>query len=745
MAPQCKVGQLVEMATGCQARIRFVGETSFAPGEWIGVEFKLPEGKNDGSVNGQRYFTCPPQHGMFVRAASINHVLEQPKSTKPKAASATPSSGVPKGRPSGIAPPRSRSSILPPPQSRTSIAPPLPGKRASVAHAVIPQSSHRSVTGQDSTPLQVASPSAFLSTSPPITYAQARAEEQRLDAANAAKKKAASDNKAALAQLRERDQRATLDKKAGLTRRRTNSASSTESVSPPSAVPRSPPSNNEIKDLQLKLAAMQQQRKEDQIRFEKVQQDRDRFEAIIQKLQTKYQPYQQELQELRRQLQESEARYEHVAIMQGENDDALESATLDREMAEEKAEAIKEEADSLKLRLEELELENEILKDEKRELSEGMSPEERASKGWFQMEHENERLREALVRLRDMSRDQESQLKQELNDLRASVQELGTIKQQRDDTHARLLEAEVDMEELRQQLEAALGAEELIEKLTERNFALTTENEELRTAVTELESLKDLSDELEFHHVENENQLQELVDYKDSTIAEQTRLAAQQEETIADQQYTISRFRELVSRMQSDLEDIRASKEITEIEAQELSSQSRAMMDLNRQLQLSVSNGNANRIDMELRKCEAQESAERLAILGCYLPASLQTDQDSVHALMRSKRVAFKARLLQDFIKQNINSQNLHSEAQTRFAACEALYVLTWVASMGDRFTNSITGCSVDRFHDYGRTYYELEPVERTLNAYIHDLKSEELREAGMTHELQRWVLRPRL
>lgn len=47
--------------------IRFIGTTDFAPGEWIGVELDEPSGKNDGEVNGVRYFTCPQRSGIFVR------------------------------------------------------------------------------------------------------------------------------------------------------------------------------------------------------------------------------------------------------------------------------------------------------------------------------------------------------------------------------------------------------------------------------------------------------------------------------------------------------------------------------------------------------------------------------------------------------------------------------------------------------------------------------------------------------
>ncbi|TFL05188.1 tubulin-folding cofactor B [Pterulicium gracile] len=48
--------------------VRFVGPTKFAPaGVWVGIEYDEPMGKNDGTVQGEQYFTCKSNYGVFVR------------------------------------------------------------------------------------------------------------------------------------------------------------------------------------------------------------------------------------------------------------------------------------------------------------------------------------------------------------------------------------------------------------------------------------------------------------------------------------------------------------------------------------------------------------------------------------------------------------------------------------------------------------------------------------------------------
>jgi len=472
--------------------------------------------------------------------------------------------------------------------------------------------------------------------------------------------------------------------------------------------------------------------------MEKLQRERDKFESIIQKLQAKLQPLSQENSELKKLLQEAEERLESIEKMQAEHESILELATMDKEIAQAEHETIKQEYDALKDKVEELELEVEILRDENAELTSDAHPEERSSASWLGQEKKIQRLTEALLRLREITQQQEEEYKDQIKELETEVREFETLKDEHAVIREKLSLSEAAVEDLRQQLDTALGAEDMIEELTERNMSQSEQIEELKAVIEDLESLKEISDELEVNHVQNEKEMQEELDFRDNIIAEQARRAAQQEETLEDMEYTLSRFRELVTSLQTDLEDMRASHAVTETESEQLNSKSRAMMDLNMKLQISAAKAQVKAIDLELRRLEAQEAEQHLEIVKLFLPDTYKTDRDSVLALLRFKRLAFKANLLNGFIKERVNGQAHPGHEDDIFAGCDAVDKLTWVTSMCDRFVNSISHCSLEHFAKYEGALYELEPVERALNAWIDGLRRDELKEKQCASDLQR-------
>eukprot|EP00299_Pterocystis_sp_00344_P011403 c5314_g1_i2.p1 GENE.c5314_g1_i2~~c5314_g1_i2.p1 ORF type:complete len:282 (-),score=70.60 c5314_g1_i2:384-1193(-) len=70
LAEQIQVGQRceVQLLGGGKERgeVKYIGLLEGNNGYYIGVQLDLPEGRNDGSVKGKRYFTCADKYGIFV-------------------------------------------------------------------------------------------------------------------------------------------------------------------------------------------------------------------------------------------------------------------------------------------------------------------------------------------------------------------------------------------------------------------------------------------------------------------------------------------------------------------------------------------------------------------------------------------------------------------------------------------------------------------------------------------------------
>ena len=117
-----------------------------------------------------------------------------------------------------------------------------------------------------------------------------------------------------------------------------------------------------------------------------------------------------------------------------------------------------------------------------------------------------------------------------------------------------MIQSEALIEDLKQQLDTALSAEDLLEELTERNLALSERIDEMKTTIEDLESLRELNDELEENHLAQERELRDEIEQKDALIREQIKRISTAEETNLDYESTIMRFRELVLSLQRCLE-----------------------------------------------------------------------------------------------------------------------------------------------------------------------------------------------
>ncbi|TDL26403.1 dynactin [Rickenella mellea] len=741
------IGAVVEIPAG-RGIVRFNSTTSFSPGRWVGIELSEPIGKNNGSVQGVTYFQCRMNYGVFVRPSQvkiISTVAERPSSgvdrDRPGPGSrATPptvsrptlghqrtssSTGLTRATSSRSIPPASPRAVSPAKPSTSTSAmmpPPPPPTRPRLAPSPTKRTSSVGLQPRQSLP-RTSSTSSVVRTESPLSEterAPAVASSRQLTSPVPEARCSSRLSSSPLVQ--------------------TPSFPPTSSVHPVAPVIEKENSRSsqdeELQEVRAKIRVLEAKRADDARNIEKLESqlsEANSFVALRPKLQAKLNTLQQDLIATRRALSDAEqlANLNEGRLL--DTQEQLEMAMLDKEVAEERAEAAEAEMETIKERLAVVEVELESVKEGGggSSATDGEAP-VKQSLAYTQLEKHNERLKEALIRLRDVSHETETEQRHRINELERELSGVDDLHSQYDSALIKLSNAETQIEDLKLQLDDALGAEEMLVQLTERNLMLGEKIEEMRITIEDLEALKELNDELEENHVETEKTMQEDLDLKDSQMREQTRKIEALDDNCQDLENTISQFRELVMQLQTDLDNLRAQTQSAQSESASAASQSAAMMSLNLKLQSSASKNQARNIELELRKLDARESKELLGIVQPYLPQIyVESDTDATNCYMFFQRMAYKADLINNIIAQAHGlPESLNGPvSEVLVGICEMRGRISILSTLGKRFAAILRRCDVESFLNIGRIYPEIAPMEKRLDMHIDLLRREEFRE----------------
>ncbi|KAF1917018.1 dynein associated protein-domain-containing protein [Ampelomyces quisqualis] len=646
-----KVGTVVETSASQRGVVKFFGEIHVAGGSWLGLELATAEGKNDGSLRGERYFTCPPGHGLFPKAkASISSRTAPRASTITRRQSVTPAS----------------SSTSAPTTLRA------PARKASTAGS--------SSTSISATP---APPRPLPSASRPSI--------------------AASTTSA-----------------AGRARRDSN-----------------------VETLQTRIRHLEKQHSEDQELMKDLSQtkdERDRFHGIIQKLQSKCQTLHQDATEAKAQMQQLQADHDKLMRAHEVHEADWELALLDKEMAEERAEQAESELDALRSKLEERDMEIEILREEAELFTTDMTEDDKQEAGYYRLQHENDRLRHALVALKEMTEERERDNKARVAELESDVADIEAVQHNNAHLTDRIEKADSIIEHLRAQVDAAAEFEDVSTELTNKNQELEDRISTQIATIRDLESLKELNDELEAQHMDEAEDLLAELAVKDTEIAEQSRKIQDQEAIIADHQILISKFRELVFELQGKMADAETSRNMTETQVKDTTGRFNEVMDLNRRLRASNVQATSKEITSELRKVRGDEAVERLAI--CTEAESPEFgNSEPVRAYFVSKSIAAKASLIASLLgatDRQLSYDGGLEEAMSRLLCVEAVYHLAILGAGSDRLWSAMAAAPLADFASYGPTYGEVSTIEKTLDQGLEALKVDEVNFSELAGSFER-------
>jgi hypothetical protein len=191
------------------------------------------------------------------------------------------------------------------------------------------------------------------------------------------------------------------------------------------------------------------------------------------------------------------------------NQDLLELSILDKCVAEESVELLKYDLKIAKDRIEELVLELDLNEPKKVQVT-----------GNHQLQLQNERLKEALYLLRELSIKAELELKERVESKEVELKNLEEIREHCVKYKQNLLESDQKIEYLKAQLEDMNDSTDIITHLSTSNHDLNTTLTKKEKECLELQGLKEINDELESVHIEIQKRLYKELDLKCAIIEE---------------------------------------------------------------------------------------------------------------------------------------------------------------------------------------------------------------------------------
>lgn len=701
--------------------VAFIGATQFASGKWIGVVLDEPKGKNNGEVQGHKYFTCPDGYGIFVRPTQIQLVDGDPL----QLSSLTDSSGRPSSRPltpTNVSEDPMSSSVqsddaVPPaadqalaaaslqqtpavkrtmglrPPSSVSRAPAAgaggaqtPAATAAAAAGGSGAATPRAPAGLSKLPASSGgSRGSLTSIAGGGLSATGRAGSSSSIASlgSAGGRAGSSQGLPATAggraeSIREDRAQAEAPAPAQLKAATVAAMPAAASAPPPATTPTSLTApmtalladhlaseeklHGEIKDLQEKLETLKIKRLEDKNKLKELEKARIQLEHLQEyklKTQESHRELQQQLVQARKEAKEHLDALERYKEDMAETAETVELATLDKEMAEEKAETLQQECESLRQTVDELKGKIEHL-----ESAAATGPAAASAHSSVmstpevkQLVDSNEKLKEALVKIRDVANAKTHEVQNLKKQLDKTSNELSSTTRDKDRLTQELATLNAEMIELKDQVDAASGTAEMVEKLTDRNLELEERIQALENEKADLEAINEMNEELQESARETEFELREQLDMARSQVAQFEKRVETLQLQASDYQATVLKFRELVQQLHEENAKIKSGLS-AEKEAS-VAMPSTPVLAFDFSSRFHEVKAQAKVIEAELLQLELKECKDCLQLTGLFLTDAFFRhggDYDGIQAVLLIPSLLGKSEVLSNYATAKLPS-----------------------------------------------------------------------------------------
>ena len=514
------------------------------------------------------------------------------------------------------------------------------------------------------------------------------------------------------------------------------------------------------KDLEEKLETLKIKRNEDRAKLIQFQQ----LTEFKNKMQIEHAELQRQYQKAKSELKETQEQFESYKEEMSTAAETIEMATLDKEMAEEQLDQFKQENEELNERVIELEKQVNSMKEDLAQMASNASTTGSNASGSnaavlsFQLkqsEEQNVKLKEAVIRLRDLNKvdkDRLDGLEKQLEQKSKIIEDFGKEKEKWLNEIKNLEEARLALTE---QVDDDMGATEMVEHLTRKNIDLEDQNIALEEERNDLEQLRDIEQQIQEEMKGVEVQLREELDMVQASRHELLMKLNQANDQLADAADMVSRFRQLVASLREENGQLRIENgELSDQISDHHTSQTKAPQAPLDPIP-SARSGNqklrVNQVQLEMSKIEVSSLRKYIELVLQFMPETWQQSSTSEHVAIETYlcvgRIIDKAGMIshkvsdwfgewsaiadpgeawtRNFVLQNSESQ------QINFSSAVKLHCFDLCLQAGQFIALANSLAPENAIVLLSSLSADLSQQERSIDSFVEKLKNSQLDETS--------------
>ena len=492
------------------------------------------------------------------------------------------------------------------------------------------------------------------------------------------------------------------------------------------------PSNNqtlEILKSQIKTLETEAAEKDERIKL--AASEKDRYAGLVHKLENKIKPQTEELIQLRKKLEQSSEKINAIEKDKEEIEANFETLTLERVYSAEAHETLQKENEDLVTKVEDLELRVQILEEEKtavQELVEGETDPENI----VYLKIENERMREALLKLRDITRNEKKEDDMKIKQLEEENAHVEKLKDELANTRSKLDRAEETMELQKTQIDSTESQELVIMDLQSKYDTQQAVAKELEIKLDCANTMTGLLKDEMAIYLEDINKYSngftkwyEIAKLGLSDIIKLKR-------TVADQDITIEKFRQWSSALQTNLVEAEGNKEVSQQEQTKLERRAQQYKELAEKTQKSAVRTQHALLQQALDKARVVAVERQNIILEAYTRRGFEYATHPIKAVQLLTSINLKTDALQQYVQDKADHDDNEDDKLCRPRCVSQLGHIKLVSLFMDIYFQT---APLSTFLRFGEAHNELAIMEKNVDTWIDSLIKDSLGETELMEQ----------